>query len=309
VTPAPEPDVVLQPVTAPPPGAAGLCYPRILGDWAGGAPFAGIAAYDGTALSGLAVCGPPYDDGAGTRTVRLLSLAVRRELRRRGIARRLVDAAVVQAAAAGARRIVAFTSTRTRAHPIVVRLLVAAGWSAPALLEHRIAGTCSAALRAAERATRAREALCRRGFSSRPWSAVTPADEAQIRALVASGEVPASCDPLRAARDHDPELSVVLCADGAVAGWIHAKRQPGATSVFYSDGWVRAPYQRMGWLLGGLFDVVAGQARLLGPETLAVYATDASNAPMIAFMRRRLGPLCRWTDTRYRLVRELDPNA
>ncbi len=286
-------------IDAPPDGAAGLCYPRILRSWSAGSVFLGTAAYCGEDLVGLAVCGEPWSDPDGARSVRLVSVAVRGDRRRQGIAQQLVSAAIAQAAATGAERMIAIYSTLTLEHPIVASILTKTGWFEPEIHEYRIAGTPIGVARAAESSHRAVDALLHRGFASDAWARITASDEAQMRAELESARAAKPFDPFPLAGDCDPELSIVLRAHGVVVGWILATRQSDGTTVYYTNGWVSEPYQRMGWLLGGLFDVCRTQGELIGPDSLAVYATAGTNAAMHAFMLRRLGPICSWNDTRY----------
>jgi GNAT superfamily N-acetyltransferase len=288
--------VSIRELAAPPDGGAALSYPRFWQRWADDATIHGIGAFAGDALVGLAMCSAPGDI-AGVRSVRLLSVAVDPALRRTGIATRLIAAAAASAGQRGAERLTALYSSRSAGSPVVERLLAATGWSQPIAAEYRVGARAGVVARGAGDFARPFAEMRRRGLSIEAWETVTAADEARIRDLVDSGVCPPAYVPYPALDQADRAFSVAIRNGGVVAGWILATRE-GPETVCYTNGWVREPHQRMGWLVAGVFEIGTRQRALLGPDTFAVCATGGGNSAMHAFMNRRLQPYLSWTERR-----------
>lgn len=249
------------------------------------------ATPDGTP-AGLALLhlppGPP---------ARLLSVMVAANRRRQGIGSALLRAAEDCARAAGAPALMAQHNSAATGTAAYEAFMTANGWPQAVLRAMRGFGRAGWARTAGETFARHRAALVRRGYALTPWSDLTDADMAAVRALVASGAVPDGFDPFLT-QDHDaPDLSAVLRRHGAVVGWAKAHWQTAEkTQAFYHSGWVLPEVARQGWLAVAMIDLSARQADLYGDSSLTGFATDAANLPMQGILLNRFGALAERID-------------
>lgn len=297
---------MLTTVETPPADAAELTFPRYWRRWQSGADMAAMVVRNDTATLGLALLSPPYEHD-GESWQRLLSIAVRRGHRRQGIGSRLLAAAEAAARAAGVDRLTATYASRLRTVEAVKSLVERAGWSSPAVYEHRLAGRADWVLGAATDHAGFRQSLARRGYAHQTWGAISAEDHAVAAALVADGSVPAGYRPCPWPQAQQSPYSLALKKDGRLVGWVFGELQPDGRSVLYHTGWVLPPYQKLGWLMGGLIEVCHRQVTGLGPDSIAIYCTAPGNHAMRAIMERRLlphGPL--WMDTRLHTEKRLD---
>jgi GNAT superfamily N-acetyltransferase len=237
---------------------------------------------------GLALLSRPF--GEGER--RLLSIMVSHSVRRAGIGSRLLAHAEDLARDNGARKLSAEHSTRLASRVAYEALMRKASWSAPSGRQFRLAGKAVWAVEAERDWAAFLARLRERGFSTSPWTALTPADREEIAVLVAnelSGSDQAFNPLPRENRlDALPELSFLLRRDGRVVGWLLASRGALPGTVHYGHGYVLPSLQRSGWLIAGVQGVCARQIELFGPDTLAIFETDSRNDGMRRFMERQL---------------------
>lgn len=228
---------------------------------------------------------------------RLLSVMVTAAARRQGIGTRLLRAAEDCARAAGATGLMAQHNSAATGIDAYDAFMAANGWPAAALHEVRGFGRAGWARTAGETFARHRAVLVRRGYALTPWSDLTDADTAAVRALVASGAVPDGFDPFLT-QDHDAaDLSAVLRRHGAVVGWAKAHWQTAdKTQAFYHSGWVLPEVARQGWLAVAMIDLSARQADLYGDSSLTGFATAADNLPMQGILFNRFGALAERID-------------
>jgi GNAT superfamily N-acetyltransferase len=300
-------------LTLPTPAFARFTYPRyrpIMTDGPKAAAGAGtprrinaIGAFAGETPVGLALVGHEAKTfGEPDPHARLHSIMVAKATRRRGVGTSLLRAAEALAREAGARRIVAYHSIRTRDRGGFEVFLARAGWAPPVLAEFRLAGEANWTERLPQSWTPMLNRLEGLGYSADSWERVTAADREEMTGLGAARRF-----DFRLYEPHsDPAISLILRRHGAPVGWIFGETRPGEGLHHYTNGWVIPGLQALGWVIAGLYDVCRRQAQTYGPKSVAVYETVGENERMIAFMKRRLTPVTLWMDERYESRRSLD---
>lgn len=254
---------------------------RALVAWSGDQPV-GLLLLDSTHMAG---------------SWRLLSVAVARPWRRRGIGLALMREAEAWLRQHGQNEVSTHHSDQMRGLEAWLGLLRRADWPPPRWIFTRLFGPVTWASEAKVEWRGMLSRLVASGFSVSGWEENSAADRAVIDQLAA--QVPVGFDP----RHAEPALSgpsITIREHGQPVGWILANPVPASDTVFYPIGYVVPRLQRGGWLLGGLVEACLRQAHLFGPHGRCCYQTAADNAAMEAVMRRRLA---KWT---VRLDREFD---
>lgn len=295
---------MLTTVETPPADAADLTFPRYWRRWQNDGGFTAVVARDGETTRGMALLAPAFEHD-GQRLRRLLSIAVRRGFRRQGVATALMAAAEATARAAGIARLTATYSSRLRTAAAVRSLVERAGWTSPTVYQHRLAGRADWVFEAAATHDGFLRSLARRGYGHQSWRDIGGDDHACVAAMVADGTVPAGYQPPAWPEAQQSPYSLALRKEGRLVGWIFGELQGDGRTVLYHTAWVRPPFQKLGWLVGGLIEVCRRQSELLGGDSVAVHCADPASA-MLAVMERRLlphGPL--WMDTRLRTEKAL----
>src|SRR5262249_39644080 len=143
------------------------------------------------------------------------------------------------------------------------------------------------------------------GGTVAPWSSISDAESAEIDALIADGTVDKQWNPRPNGAVCHPDLGIVIRADGRPVGWLFGEALAGPDQVHYHNGFALPGYQRAGWLIYGLIEVLGRQAQAMGSDSLAIYATAGGNRAMRAFIERRLSSVALWVEVRYRSQRML----
>jgi len=249
---------------------------------------------------GAALLGPPTASGSGRR---LLSIMVAASARRQGVATSLLrEVAAWARLQPGLQQIHATHSDRTRCLEAYLGLMVAAGWQGPHLLQQRLAGRVDWTHRVAQAWAGWHRRLDRQGFAMTRLGERTPADDANIAALEQAGRVEADLRLGPCIASADPDFSFLVRRRGEVAGWIVGERSRDVDGIHYTLGYVIPELRPTGWLIRGLWDACRYQEAALGPDSVAVYETSATNGPMQRMMLERLEPLGPlWVDRRYSL--------
>jgi GNAT superfamily N-acetyltransferase len=264
----------------------------------GGNCFAVTADMAGTP-AGLALV-----EGKWGGEARLLSIMVAPALRRRGIALALLDKVAGMALDAGFNRLHCFHNNRMRDVPAFTALLQRAGWSPPVLEEIRLTGPAgfTDAVRPHWQALFDRQD--RDGYSHSLWADRTQADRAALAALHAGGQVEERLTLQGWMLSHaDPHVSLLLRRHGQVVGWIVGERNRQLDCIHYTSGFTIAPLRRCGWMIRGLYEAAALQARHYGPTDPARFETFNGNEGMMRLMADRLAPYASEQDRRYRSER------
>ena len=140
-----------------------------------------------------------------------------------------------------------------------------------------------------------------------PWEAVQPEaledirQEQKHKPFVEEGLLPFPIGvPV------DPETSLGLRHRGTLVGWMLTKRVAPGT-LLYDRLYVRPEYRRLGRAVLLLAATIKRQYALEGhrPGCGGIWRTDASNRPMVAFIKRRLGPYLDSLTEVYRVEKNL----
>ncbi len=280
---------------------AGLAYARCFAEWAEHpADHFALAARIGDVPVGLVLIRRP----PGAEQAQLRSLAVHWLWRRQGIAQRLLQDAERTVAAAGVARLESFHTSRTKEREAFEGALRKAGWAAPTEHECRVAGYAGSVFETVRRSWPAFFArMAAAGGTVEPFSSVSEQELAAIDGLIADGTVEKIWDPRPYRTVCHPDLGVVIRSAGVPVGWLFGEVLTGTDQVHYHNGYALPGYQRAGWLIYGLIEVLGRQAQALGPQSLAIYATAGGNRAMRSFIERRLSAVARWVEVRYRSER------
>ena len=245
---------------------------------------------------GLALFGRPYGDGER----RLLSVFVSHKFRRQGIGLKLLAEGERAALGVGTKKLVAFHSSQIPNYTVYESLMQKAGWSAPELLEYRLAGKAKWVYEAERDWEKFLVRVKRGGFITTYWPDLTDADREQI-AHVMENDVPEE-DQVYNPLKHNlpeflPEISALLRCGNEIAGWVLGSKSANDHTYYYTNGYALPKYQKRGYLIVGMMEVCRRQAELFGPETLSTYETR--NAAMKRVMHQQIKPYSEWTDERF----------
>ncbi|WP_413208251.1 GNAT family N-acetyltransferase [Rhodospirillum sp. A1_3_36] len=294
-------------LSQPNPGVGSLTYPRYR-LWFDGAEPAPDTLRATVALAAGLPVGLVVIQRRKSEAVRVLSLMVSRPFRRQGIGRALLGAAEDTALSQGAQALEAHWSSRVD-RTAFMALLDNCGWSAPDLLERRLAGHADWPKRMGPGWEGFLEVSRRNGYTATPWTEITPDDRSRALELEAA-EAPEDWPVFTKFEPHaDPHLSVALRHHGDLVGWIHCETRLKEGYHHYVTGYVKRTLQGKGWLAAGLDTVCRRQAEIYGQHSVAVLETPGSNTRMIAFMERRLRPVSLWIDDVYRSTKTLSPQV
>lgn len=293
------------------PGFAALTYPRyrpvLLGNPIGpqpaGTPIAGncfaVTAHAGDMPAGLALV-----EGMWGGEARLLSIMVAPALRRRGIGLALLDGLAGMAGDGGFTRLHCFHNNRMRDVPAFEGLLQRAGWSAPMLAEIRLTGPAGFTDAVHPHWQALFDRQDRDGYSHSLWADRTQADRDELAALHEGGQVEEWLSLQDWMLSHaDPHVSLLLRRHGRVVGWIIGERNRQWDCIHYTAGFTIAPLRRCGWMIRGLYEATALQARHYGADHPARFETFSGNEGMMRLMAERLAPYASEQDCRYRSER------
>jgi len=236
--------------------------------------------------------------------VRLLSLMVDADARRRSIGTQLLQRCEELAAATGSPRVATYFSSILPCADAFHATLAAAGWSAPKPLELRCAcqaGALGDAI-AAWPAMRARLAM-EGGVAFKPWGERTPAEEGEVADLAAAEDCPSGLTPSRWHDDMEAEHSLLMLQSGRVVGWILARREPSADpdplappTLFVLAAYIRRELWRSGLLVLSYHFIVRQHAERFGDAAEVRFSTSHDYPGMMALTRRRFAPAALWVD-------------
>ncbi|SNR91574.1 MULTISPECIES: GNAT family N-acetyltransferase [unclassified Azospirillum] len=292
---------------------AALTYPRYrpvllenpIGPQPAGTPIAGncfaVTAHAGDMPAGLALV-----EGMWEGEARLLSIMVAPSLRRRGIALALLAAVEGMAMDAGFTRLCCFHNNRMRDVRAFEGLLQRAGWSAPVLAEIRLTGPAGFTDAVRPHWQNLFDRQDRDGYSHSLWADRSQADRDELAALHEGGQVEERLSLQDWMLSHaDPHVSLLLRRHGRVVGWIIGERNRQWDCIHYTSGFTIGPLRRCGWMIRGLYEATALQARHYGPDHPARFETFNGNDGMMRLMAERLAPYASEQDRRYRSERVL----
>lgn len=268
-------------------------------------PFAIVARRaerDGRIVA-LALADRPLEDGAGE--AQLLSVFVRPEGRRAGLARLLVQAVETEVTERGLRELAAVYITGKPGIEWMERVLRHRGWNepVPASFVARFRPEDGLALGYFRRLAKYAEDL-----EIFPWSELTREDLEEMRRSNAEARwiVPA-LEPWR----HEPATldasSVGARYHGRVVGWVLNHRvQP--SMVRFTISYMRADLARRAKILA-LYHASLARLRDGGDCRFCTFITPYSYPRMIAFARRVIAPLSSFVGESRRITKDLGSRA
>ena len=250
----------------------------------GGRAVLAIRAAVGSVPVGLALWYLDEDDA------RLLSIRVRPDWRRLGIARQLLrvsDAHLPK----GMTRIV-YWSSRVSQVAGFERLLVEEGWGAKELDEYRCRFSPASVEAWVLGRTGARVGYRIGGSSFALWDDLAEADHREIALL----EERYADARLFSPREFplDREFSAALKVHGATVGWCLTEKV--GAELWYDRFWTRPEFVRSGAQLGLLLFMIRRQGALLGPDSIGRFCTTERRPGMLALVRGPLHPIFTWHD-------------
>lgn len=236
----------------------------------------------------------------------LLSVSVDPVWRRRGVGARLVEALV--AALPDGDTLSATYSSRLPERAAFEALLRRTGWDAPELQAMRAAGTPRAVLDWAESHAPALRVL--RGYTLALWKDATAQDHAEVRRLIAEGDIDADFSPFAMMEQfqHWPDNSWLVRRDGVTVGWMFARLQPPAT-VWYHGAAMRRSLEQTGPLLMLFHRVHQVAQEALGPDSVWRIDSFPRTPAMLGFLRRRVAAFASFLDELHRVRRPGAPSV
>lgn len=291
-------------LTRPHPDAAPLTYPR-LRPWLDGVADTeahiriGAAAYDGDHVVGLALASIFKNE-----EMRLQSIMVPAAHRRRGVGADLIKTVEAEASARDVTALSAYFGNQKNRDGFR-GLMAHCGWSAPEMLEFRLAGKADWTTRMGPDWARFLDRLKTKGYSTSLWSEITAEDRSDAEELLKEQREDLPIIFAGYEDFADPALSIAIRRHGKLVGFIIGQTLEQNDYHHYTTGYVSRPLQRAGWLLAGLDDVCSRQSVAYGPSSVAVYETPGHNPRMIEFMKRRLGGVTLWMNERWSVKKVL----
>lgn len=293
-------------LSLPAPEFATMTYPRYRNALtAGSDEFEAIGATrDGVPVGLVLLRHRSASAGVSNPDTVIVSVFVDRAWRRQGAASELLARAEQRARSAGSCRVLGHYASGNKSRAAVEALLARRGWSSPALLEFRLGTRPDWTERVAERWDPFMARIRREGFAATVFTDISEADQDAAQAVIDQGLPHPSLDYRIFAPHCDPAISVALRRHGELVGWVLGEsNEPGLHH--YTSGHVRPDLQRRSWLIAGIHAVSRLQCAAYGPDSVGVFETFGTNAPMVAFMQRRLGPTALWVDERFESIKAL----
>lgn len=284
--------VTVTPLRGPLPEGIALTYPRFASlvmtadDHLKGLRLGAVARESSGCVVGLALAWRPQN--AKGPWLRLMSVFVARDWRRRGIARQMLRTVTAEASAAGTDTIVAFHGSRQPNREGYEALMTSAGWQGPDVHQWRLTGRVGWAVQPDAALERARAHVSRHGYRLSFLADDGCAGFAAMDGLIAAGRIEATFAPQPDRSSYDPEATCLILSGDTVVGWILGCPLPGpeGPGCLYPEATVLPELRRTGWLPVALQDVCRRQAARFGTDSQASYTTGRPE--MLAFIRRRL---------------------
>jgi GNAT superfamily N-acetyltransferase len=248
-----------------------------------------LAKDDGTLAVGARRHGEPVGLGvaavhAESGSAAVLSIAVAPHCRRQGVGTALLRALEAELPPECS-RLGAVLTEKTAALPVLKEMLERDGWSAPT--ERML--ICQTNLNSMLQAPWMHPPALPPAFTIFPWSELGEPEAAAVREK-RELDYPDGLSPFKLDEPFDPVSSLGLRFEGKVAGWIITHLLPPA-ALRYSVMFVREDLQRRARAVPLLVESIRRvAARPLTREVGGCFAVNIANAPMMAFVRRRLQP-------------------
>lgn len=211
------------------------------------------------------------------RDATLISVLVRHDLRRTGVARSLLTRVEEGVRELGAAELAGVFPLGKESTPAVEALLTRAGWE-PAVPRMGLFTFGPAVPSGFLELSWVRESPLLPGFAVVPWGALSEAERREVSAFVAADGLPPFADPFRTADDIDPRYSLALTLGGRVVGWLIVHRvSPAAVrvAILYADPRVVPP--GVGRQVAGQFGRMWAADAAAGKPTAITWIVEGDN--------------------------------
>jgi GNAT superfamily N-acetyltransferase len=269
------------------------------------------ALLDRTVAVGYSFLGRPMALALGATPARsqegqVLSLFVHPGCRRQGLGAALLDRLERELAARGVNRVRAVYTAQKPMTPVVEHLLAQAGWETPTprMLVCRCTGEATVRLLAAPWMN---PPPLPEGFEMFPWADLRTAEREALEAEQHTHPfVEKGLWPFFEGATFEPVSSLGLRYQGTVIGWMLNRRED-ASSICFDRLFVRQAFRKTGRAVVLLTESIKRQATLdpSHPARCGLWQVRADNAPMVRFVRRRLGPYLTSTTETYQTFKTL----
>jgi GNAT superfamily N-acetyltransferase len=265
-------------------------------------PF-GLVAWDDDRVVGLALAELPASRGGkNTDTAVLLSVFVRPEVRRQGIAAALVAAFEAETARRGFHKVGAIYTTGRPGMDWMERVFAERGWQDPQAASTVVHFTPQAALGSKFFTPRSLTHY-QHAFEIFPWHEISAEDREVIeRSNREHCWIEPALGPFKHELEELDPSSVGARRDGVVVGWV-LNHRVSPTTVRHTIGYVRPDLARRAKLLALLHpcwtDLVEQGV------TLCTFATPHCYPPMVAFIHRLFAPFASFVGESRRATHDL----
>lgn len=231
----------------------------------------------------------------------LFSIAVASPMRRQGIGRGLLQEWQRQVALHGAVKSRVNYPTTLKNREGLEGLLAKTGWSSPKEDGFIVTGRAGAMVDASRQWPGVRGRLARLSAYSFEPVTMTSDDVNAVNAYCARPDFIDMYGPLSRTLPFDDDLSLIIRRHGVLIGWLlaireetyrgaHAISPTSQPTVRYLEAYLDPAYWHSGVMIGAYFHCYQKQARLFGPDSVAVYYTNQNVPRMVALTRRRFAP-------------------
>lgn len=227
----------------------------------------------------------------------LLSVYVAPELRRRGIASRLMKAAEAELASRGVESLTTRYSSLLPNAKAMSGLLQHQSWSEPKADRIRICGRVGDTVSTSRAWDMLLQRLSRRGIRYVSWQDAPVGFLDQAFEMLDLGHAPEWADPRPWCDVLSKEFSlVILDGAGQLSGWVICEPQPKLARFYFPIGWVTPAEQDRGTLVGAYLE---GSRRIEGdhgPSALAVLEASPRQGRAWNLFEHHFASFATWSD-------------
>ncbi|MGD9478627.1 GNAT family N-acetyltransferase [Shinella sp. G-2] len=261
-----------------------------------------IAAYDGATPVGLALALYRKD----RRQAELLSLAVDKAFRRRGVGTSILQSVEHHLRTDNISEISARFSDAMPGASAFGALTGGAGWNGPVPERMRIMGPVGNALEVFRDRDKLLTRASRDGLVLASWRDFPHDARGHILQEIAEGRAPGWSSAGLFSDTFDPDFSMVLTKGAnTIVGWVicqfHAKPRRWSFPV----GWIDHEYQKRGWLLVAYADGARRLGERFGPDAVAVFESTMGLPLMWRVLEDRFAPHAQVADRILRVDTQL----
>lgn len=261
-----------------------------------------FAAYNGTTPVGLAL----VLHGKEHRQAELLSLAVDKPFRRRGIGTAILRYVEHHLRAANISEISARFSDGLPGASAFSTLVASAGWNGPVPERIRILGQVGNALEVFRDRDKLLTRASRDGLVLVSWRDFPHDARTHILQEIAEGRAPGWSSAGLFSDTLDPDFSMVLTKGGnTVVGWVICQFHAGVRRWSFPVGWIDSEYQKRGWLLVAYADGARRLGERFGPHAIAVFESTMGLPMMWRVLEDRFAPHAQVADRILRVDKQL----